>query len=395
MLFVNLNAGIGLHQVALADALYGVLGKNYVFIEFGRKGSGQFGSYKNSSKGVDFYKDRPYILKMYESDENTRKAIELISKSHVLRTGGEPFEMVKQRILDGKLTFRSSERSLKGPRWKDLYRAVRLAKHYYPFTHLNYRILCQSAYLANDMRFLGNGYYNKCYKFAYFTQIPQLDIEKVIQSRDKYTLKIVWCARFIDWKHPEMMLDLAKRLIDSGRMNFSIKMIGADTTALWKDINSKVLNNDLSDYVILTGGMKNSEVLGTMKESNVFIFTSDRSEGWGAVLNEAMGAGCACVSSNEIGATPFLIKNNENGLIFKSCNSESLFEKVVFLYDNRMKCDELGCKAYQTITTDWSAQLAADRLVKLSESIISGHEVSFPDGPCSKAYPVNPKDLIG
>ncbi len=107
-----------------------------------------------------------------------------------------------------------------------------------------------------------------------------------------------------------------------------------------------------------------------------------------------MGAGCACVSSNEIGATPFLIKNNENGLIFKSCNSESLFEKVVFLYDNRMKCDELGCKAYQTITTDWSAQLAADRLVKLSESIISGHEISFPDGPCSKAYSVNPKDLI-
>ena len=151
MLFVFLNAGIGPHQSALADAMYDKLGDHFVFIEFGRKGRGQFGSYKDANK-VDYYKDRPYILKMYESDENTRKAIKLISKSDVLRTGGEPFGMVKQRILDGKLTFRSSERSLKGPRWKDLYRAVRLAKHYYPFTHLNYRILCQSAYLADDMR---------------------------------------------------------------------------------------------------------------------------------------------------------------------------------------------------------------------------------------------------
>ena len=106
MLFVNLNQGIGPHQAALADALYRVLGKDYVFIEFGRKGNGQTGSFKNMSKGVDYYKDRPYILKMYESEENARLAKELLAKADVVRTGGEPQELIRQRLIDKKLTFR-------------------------------------------------------------------------------------------------------------------------------------------------------------------------------------------------------------------------------------------------------------------------------------------------
>ena len=50
MLFVNLNAGIGPHQAALADALYEILGDNYVFIEFGRKQL-QYGTFRDMGKG--------------------------------------------------------------------------------------------------------------------------------------------------------------------------------------------------------------------------------------------------------------------------------------------------------------------------------------------------------
>ena len=33
MLFVNLNAGMGVHQIELADAMYSCLGNNFKFIE--------------------------------------------------------------------------------------------------------------------------------------------------------------------------------------------------------------------------------------------------------------------------------------------------------------------------------------------------------------------------
>jgi glycosyltransferase involved in cell wall biosynthesis len=45
----------------------------------------------------------------------------------------------------------------------------------------------------------------------------------------------------------------------------------------------------------------------------VFIFTSDRNEGWGAVLNEAMGSGCAVVAADLIGSVPYLIEHKKMG----------------------------------------------------------------------------------
>lgn len=393
MIFVNLNAQIHGHQAALADALYSILGDNYYFIEFGQKADGQYGSFSGSSKGIDYYKDRPYILKMYENDENRSKALELINKADVMRTGGEPSELTLQRIKDGKLTFRSTERLFRGPLFRDFFR-TRALYPYLKYANSNYRVLCQSAYMPNDLNLLGNLYHNSCYKFAYFTQIPELDIDRIINTRRTDKVQIVWCARFIALKHPEMALKMAKKLIDSGRDNFEIQMIGADTTPLWYKIKEDIIKMDLTRHVILTGGIPNIEVLERMRHSHIFIFTSNKREGWGAVLNEAMGAGCACVASHEIGSVPYLLKNNENGMIFKSGSVDSLFEKVAYLYDNPKERKHISKQAYLTLTTEWSAHTAAMRLVALSESILSGHEIEFDEGPCSKAYPCNPNNLI-
>lgn len=394
MLFVRLNKGINHHQAALADAMYKLLGDNYVFIEFGRDETFQKGSYTGMTKGVDFYDGRPYILRMYDSEENERKAHELIMRADVLHTGGEPIDLTRNRILSGKLTFRSTEHVRKGNWWRNLKCLIILRRYYNPMTNPNYRILCQSAYMANDMQYCNRSYRDKCYKFAYFTEIPKLDIEKIIAARDKEKVQLVWCARFIDWKHPELPVLLAKKLVDSGRKNFEIQMIGADTMPLWKKTRDDIKRLGLQEQVVLTGGLKNTEVLKRMRQSQIFLFTSDRGEGWGAVLNEAMGAGCACVASHDIGSVPFLIKNNENGMIFKSCSVGSLFEKVSNLYDNRALCDKFGKAAYHTITTDWSAQLAAERLVELSESILRGKEIYFEDGPCSKTKPMKETRLL-
>jgi len=393
MKFVILNQGIGPHQAAFADEVFKILGNNFVFIEFGGKKL-QYGSADNIIQGVDYYKERPYILRMNESDDNRKRAIELIEKADALRTGGEPLEMTRQRIIDGKLTFRSSERIFKMPIWR--YRPNYLWYLYKMFalpSNPNYRFLCQSAYLSQDLKPFVD-IERKCYKFAYFTQIPQLKIDDVIRNKKHDKIQIVYCSRFIDWKHPELAIALAENLLKSGRPNFEIKMIGANTTPLWKEMKSLIEKKSLQNHVILTGGISNTEVLSTMRGSNIFIFTSDRNEGWGAVLNEAMGTGCACVASHEIGSVPYLLRHQENGLIFESRSVDSLFENVIKLYDNPTLCEQYGKRAYETITTDWSAKLAAERLVSLSESILLGKEIEFTDGPCSKALPFNHKELL-
>lgn len=385
MTFAMLNRALGPHNCEFADAMYNLLGDNFTFIEIGNQDA-QHASYQGAFSKLDYFRNRPYLLKMFESGENTQKAYWLIDNVDVLRTVGEFFPEVTMRILSGKLTFSASERIFKKWSVQMLYVGFRMAIHYRKMNCPNYRYLAMSAFLANDLHLMG-AFKNRCYKFAYFTKQYPIDIDSSFEKRKSGKLKMVWCARFIDWKHPEMPLKLAESLVKSGRHSFEIKMIGADSTALWKEIKNQVISKGLEKYVELTGGVSNDIVQKTMQESNIFLFTSDRGEGWGAVLNEAMSAGCACVASHEIGAVPFLLKDEENGLIFKSCSVDSMFGCVARLYDDRSFCEKLGRNAISTITTNWSAETAAKRLVELSDSILRCDEISFEDGPCSKALP--------
>ena len=123
-----------------------------------------------------------------------------------------------------------------------------------------------------------------------------------------------------------------------------------------------------------------------MEEASIFLFTSDRYEGWGAVLNEAMNSGCAVVASHAIGSVPFLINDGKNGLIYRSGDIEDLYKKVKYLIDNKEKTAELGKNAYYAITDLWNAETAAERFKQLVQVInAGGADDLFNDGPCSKA----------
>ena len=96
-----------------------------------------------------------------------------------------------------------------------------------------------------------------------------------------------------------------------------------------------------------------------MEESEIFLFTSDRNEGWGAVLNESMNSACAVVANCAIGSVPFLLNNGDNGYIYKDGDVDDLYNKVKSLLDN---ADERKCiakNAYATMVDEWNAENAA------------------------------------
>ena len=129
-----------------------------------------------------------------------------------------------------------------------------------------------------------------------------------------------------------------------------------------------------------------AQVREHMEKAQIFLFTSDFNEGWGAVLNESMNSGCAVVASHAIGSVPFLLKHGENGLVFQNGNSDDLYRKVKALLDNPEKRERISEMAYITITELWNAEVAADRFIKLSEEIGKhGYCDLFEDGPCSRA----------
>ena len=124
-----------------------------------------------------------------------------------------------------------------------------------------------------------------------------------------------------------------------------------------------------------------------MEKSEVFLFTSDRHEGWGAVLNEAMNSACAVVANSAIGSVPFLMKHGENGYMYKDGDVEELYRNVKMLLDNSNERKRISKNAYKTIVEEYNPQNAAKKLVKLCEIMLNGEYKPFPfeDGVCSKA----------
>lgn len=369
------------HQVCIADEFYKLTDGDFFFIEINDSQR-----LVNSMNGYSLL-ERSYIVRPYLNKKQFDLAMDLARDADVAIFGGsEALKFSIERIRNGnkKVSFEYGERWLKKGILNFL--SPNLIKHQYYYHTLfkkyPFYYLCASAYAADDL-LLMNSFENKCFKWGYFTNVSNDHDVKFNVNKDKSVLKILYVSRFLSWKHPESMPILAKKLIDSGYYNFEIDMVGAgpkmdSVKRLIKDLN-------VENKVIIKGTYPNSELLDLMPNYDIFCFTSDRQEGWGAVLNEAMASGCCPVVSNNIGAAPYLINNEINGLIFDSCNWFSLFEKIKYLFDNQSLIERMSIQARETMINLWNPSLAASRFIQLAQSILDGNEVSFKNGPCSKA----------
>ena len=376
LLFVSV--ALNIHQVNIADELYRLTNGGFHFIETG-DASGEHG------KGGGDFSSRPSLVRVGESKVQERKALQLIRDADVMIYGAAPLRYLKERVKTGKLTFLYSERWLKRG-WKNLLSPRLLQQQWFYHTRCHHKpvyALCASAYAASDFAKMFS-FKNRCYKWGYFTAVPQLDIESAINAKSNAsTAKILWVARFLQWKHPERMLQLASLLRKAGNYDFVVEMIG--TGPEYDHIANQIKEQGLEDYVRLLGAMPNEAVLQKMRESHIFCFTSDRNEGWGAVLGEAMSNGCCPVSSVETGSTPYLINDGVNGLRFNLNQPNDLCKKVLWLLLHPEQRNQMSLEAYKTMRDVWSPQNAAARLLQLCESLHNGTAPEITEGPCSKA----------
>ena len=322
----------------------------------------------------------PYLVLYYEDPERAKK---LILDSDVVLFGwteGRIRDLEDQRLFSGKLSFRVSERIYREGQWKFITPRGLAAKYK---EHIRYRkmpvyLLCTGAYVASDFALI-KSYPDKMLKWGYYPE-GSTPGEK---SYDPEKLHICWAGRLIDLKHPEFAVKLAGKLKSLGK-DFTMDIVGDGP--LKPKLESMVADMGLGDVVTLTGGKEPSQVREYMADAQIFLFTSNYLEGWGAVVNEAMESGCAVVASLEAGAVPFLIRDGENGLVYRDGSYDEFESKVLSLFEDRNKIENLGRSAAKTIETTWNAKVAAGELVRFCREFFeSGNPRPAAEGPVSKA----------
>ena len=367
------------HQVRVADELYELLGEDYVFIATLPRN-------KDSLKGGVDYSFRPYCILAGESNDAHDKALELARTAGVCVFGAcsQEYAVERAKQKDCGLSFEMGERWLKRGLFNVLSPTLRRWwMNYMRYYHRKpFYKLCSSAFVAKDDVKLG-AYKGRHYKWGYFTGVDcGFDVEASSDVSTSNITPLMWCSRFLSWKHPELPILMAQRLKKEG-LQFFIDFYGSgEFEQKSRDMASRF---GLDDVLRFHGAIPNDQVLKEMRRHKIFLFTSDRFEGWGAVANEAMSQGCALVGSDAIGSVPYLVDNCRNGMIFKSGDVDSLTDCVRTLIENRSLLEDIRHNAVATMQTMWSPAVAARNLLKLIDDIKNGRSCSIKEGPCSKA----------
>lgn len=360
MKIVFLSNYLSPHQVALSDEL--ALRSDYTFLATREMGE------ERRQLGYPAL-PRAYLLESWRQEE---EALACIRQADVVIAGSAPEGMVRERIRTGKLLFRYSERPLKNGAEPLKFLPRLLRWHWRNPPGKPIYMLCAGGYAAEDFRKFGL-FRGRMYQWGYFP-------ERREYPREKEPDTVIWCGRMLDWKRPGDALEAARRLYAEG-YRFRLEFLGCGP--LEGELRQRAAGLDGLRFL---GAKPGEEVSAHMERAGICLVTSGRQEGWGAVVHEAMNAGCAVIVGNQVGAAPCLIRDGDNGLVYGSGNVEELTEKLRFLLDHPEDQARLGRAANGTIAQAWNAQVAAERLIQLAESILAGEESPdlFEEGPCSR-----------
>ena len=384
------------HQIPVCNEWFRLLKGSFAFIQTEPMEEERLAMGWQTAEGLE------YLFCAYEQPQLCK---EMIEQAKLVMFGGcEDESYIEGRLKQGKPVIRNSERLYKEGQWKAI--SPRGLRRKY-LDHTRYRkapvyLLCAGAYVASDFHIV-RAYPGKMLRWGYFPPHQIYDIEQLLSKKGYSENKIpylLWAGRMIGWKHPKHAIEVAQYLKTQGLL-FHLDMIGDGPEK--ESIRKTIEEYGLQEQIRLLGSMKPDEVRKYMEMADVFLFSSDRREGWGAVANEAMNSGCALIAGHMIGAVPFLIQDGENGFVYRDGNVRELCHIAEGLVRDREKCRLLGRQAYETIHQTWNAEHAAGRLLHFAiqegfllweDTLLEEMPLSAPkDGPCSEAPVISERGM--
>lgn len=162
---------------------------------------------------------------------------------------------------------------------------------------------------------------------------------------------ILYVSKLEPRKRPADLLAAYIRLIESGAVAGPPYLLlvgdGRQRGPLEEVVREKRLEG-----VRFLGFRNQTELPAFYDLCDVFVLPSVQ-EPWGLVVNEVMNAGRAVIVSDQVGCGPDLVKDAENGFIFRAGDIAGLAGALRQVLGNPEKCARLGQKSLEIIR-NWS-----------------------------------------
>jgi len=191
-----------------------------------------------------------------------------------------------------------------------------------------------------------------------------LDIfQQDMPERPRQPLNILFCGQMIERKGVDLLLSSFSRLIEEG-LEAKLTLIGRE--AELPEMMSKLpaLTQAKIDYL---GFQAPEDLPNFFRQSDLFILPS-RYDGWGVVVNQAVGAGLPIICSDAVGSAPSLV-DKDNGFIFPAGNGQKLYEALRYYMSDPDKIRAASATSQQR-ASDWSPSVGAQRWVDLFQQVL-------------------------
>jgi glycosyltransferase involved in cell wall biosynthesis len=366
------------YQHAFASALHGLLGDDF------RMAYIQSAPADRLAMGwQDLGIKEAWVLRVWENEAARREYLEWMRQADVVCCG--TFEMLpealpeyRERIQAGGLCLSFSERIHKIARHplrlvlSNIRRRWRMRAVVRP----NHHLLTLGAYVAGD--YVRAGFpLSRCWQFGYIAPVPDR-----VRRREGHRAvpEILWAGRMLGWKKVDTLLR-AGALLRDGNMPFRLSIIGdGDCRCVWQNLARELkLDEHVTWYSAATPG----DVAEAMEQADIYVMPSNREEGWGVALAEAMAAGCACGAAVEAGATRVLIRDGENGFHFQAGDAEGLARQLAMLLTDATRRSQMGAQARKTMLEQWHPDVVAAQLIGFAQALLNGRQ---PVGPPSGLF---------
>lgn len=328
------------------------------------------------------------VLRAYSSESEYKLCIEKLDEADMILLGDSGEELAFNN--DHAVVFKMMESFFRG-NYKDLGRRVKFNRIISRAVKRKYYILALSAYLADDIK--------KCYpridestiyRWAYFSDggidnYYHKKVEPIDYGSSNNPIEMIWVGRIQNWKHPEYAVYALEHVINKLGKHAHLTIVGRSFDGYDKVLRRISDKLGVTDFITYTGAVPFDKVYEYMSDSDIHLFTSNGQEGWGAVLNESMSRGCAVIASACAGATPFLLEDGINGLIYQNNDVSELCRKLTYLIENPEEIVKYGARARETICDVWNAETAASNIIQLYESKARGLKFAVQYGPASQS----------
>jgi len=199
------------------------------------------------------------------------------------------------------------------------------------------------------------------YNIPYYCNLSKFAAE--IPQRPHDPITILFCGQMIERKGVDLLLTAFDHIIRCG-LKARLLLVGREAELPQM---LEPLSEETRSQIEYAGFQDPDNLHSLFQQADLFVLPS-RYDGWGVVVNQALGAGLPIICSDAVGAAHDIVQPGVNGQIFPAGDVNALTEALIYFIQDPQRI-QLASQASQERAALWSPAEGAKRWIQVFQDL--------------------------